>query len=129
MASVAQLLFTIGTFVLAIAFAAHIGHAVLLANGRGAVAALGSLAPRPAQPAWAGVASGSFVQARAAADAAAPRTFASGTALSGASTWLAIGAFGFLATSMFLRAILVGRGPWGNLFEFSVAFATSIVGG
>ena len=129
MASIAQLLFTIGTFVLATAFAAHIGHAVLLANGRRAATALGSLAPRQAQPAWAGVASGSFVQARAAADAAAPRTFASGTALSGAATWLGVAAFALLASSMLLRAILVGRGPWGNLFEFSVAFATSIVGG
>ena len=26
-------------------------------------------------------------------------------------------------------AIIVGRGPWGNMFEFSVAFATSIVVG
>ena len=129
MASLAQLLFTIGTFVLAIAFAAHVGHAVLLANGRRAVAALGSLAPRAPQPAWAGVASGSFIQARAAADAATPRTFASGTALSSASTWLGIGAFALLASSMLLRAVLVGRGPWGNLFEFSVAFATSIIGG
>jgi cytochrome c-type biogenesis protein CcsB len=129
MASLGQLLFTIGTFVLAIAFAAHIGHAVLLANGRRAVAALGSLTPRQAQPAWAGVASGSFIQARAAAESAAPRTFASGTALSSASTWLAVLAFVLLGSSMLIRAVLVGRGPWGNLFEFSVAFATSIVGG
>ena len=129
MASLAQLLFTVGTFVLAIAFAAHVGHAVLLANGRRAVTALGSTAPRSPQPAWAGVATGSFVQARAEADAAAPRTFASPSALSGASTWLAIGAFALLASSMLLRAILVGRGPWGNLFEFSVAFSASIVGG
>ena len=129
MASLAQLLFTIGTFVLAIAFAAHVGHAVLLANGRRAVTALGALAPRSQQPAWAGVATGSFVQARAKADAAAPRNFASPSALSSASSWLAIGAFALLASSMLLRAILVGRGPWGNLFEFSVAFSASIVGG
>ena len=30
---------------------------------------------------------------------------------------------------MVTRAIVVGRGPWGNMFEFSVAFATSILGG
>ena len=34
MESIAQLLFTVGTFILAVGFAAHIGHAVLLANGR-----------------------------------------------------------------------------------------------
>ena len=30
---------------------------------------------------------------------------------------------------MVIRGIIVGRGPWGNLFEFSVAFATSILFG
>ena len=28
---------------------------------------------------------------------------------------------------MVVRAVIVGRGPWGNLFEFSTAFATSIL--
>src|SRR5215212_4308760 len=64
-----QALFAIGTVVLAIAFAATVGHAVLLANGRRLVA------------------------------------------------------------SMVVRGVIVGRGPWGNLFEFSVAFATSILFG
>ena len=31
--------------------------------------------------------------------------------------------------SLLLRGIVVGRGPWGNLFEFSVAFGASILGG
>ena len=30
---------------------------------------------------------------------------------------------------MLLRAYVVGRGPWGNMFEFSVAFAFSMIGG
>ena len=30
---------------------------------------------------------------------------------------------------MLLRAVVVGRGPWGNMFEFSVAFAFSMIGG
>ena len=30
---------------------------------------------------------------------------------------------------MVIRGVIVGRGPWGNLFEFSVAFATSILFG
>ena len=30
---------------------------------------------------------------------------------------------------MLARAIVVGRGPWGNMFEFSVAFAFSMLGG
>ncbi len=129
MESISQLLFTVGTVILAVGFAAHIGHAVLLANGRRASAAMTSLAARAPQPAWAGVASGSFVQARAAAVASGPPSFAAGSALSGAAYGLAVLAFSSLAGSLLLRAILVGRGPWGNLFEFSVAFATSVIGG
>ena len=132
MESLAQLLFTIGTVVLAIAFAAHIGHAVLLANGRrleGAIAKVGVATASAMQPAWAGVASGSFIESRSAAEAAGPAPFATPSPLSRPARWLAIGAFVTLAASMLLRAAIVGRGPWGNLFEFSVAFATSILFG
>jgi len=129
MASMSQLLFAIGTVLLAVGFAAHVGHAVLLANGRRAAAAMASLSARAAQPAWAGVVSGSFVRARTAAETAGPAPFAAGSALSGAALWTAILAFSSLGGSLLLRAILVGRGPWGNLFEFSLAFATSILGG
>jgi len=129
MESLAQLLFTIGTVILAAGFAAHIGHAVLLANGRRLTGAVTALAPRPPAPAWAGVATGSFVEARAAAQHSGPPPFAAGSALSGAAVGLALLAFSSLAASLVLRAIVVGRGPWGNLFEFSVAFAASILGG
>jgi cytochrome c-type biogenesis protein CcsB len=134
MASLAQLLFAAGTVLLVVAFAAHVGHAVLLANGRRVAAvasAAASFAPQPAvsKPAWAGVASGSFVQARAAAESAGPAPHAFGTGLSGIAQWLTVAAFAALVVSATLRGIVVGRGPWGNLFEFSVAFATSIVGG
>jgi cytochrome c-type biogenesis protein CcsB len=127
MEQASQLLFTVGTIVLAIAFAAYVGHAVLLANGRRGVGA--AFAAAAFQPAWAGVASGSFVNARAAEASGGPADFAAPSPLSRASTALAIGAFGLLAASMVLRAVIVGRGPWGNLYEFSEAFATSILGG
>ncbi len=122
-----QALFAIGTVVLAIAFAATIGHAVLLASGRRLAAVL---APAGApQPAWAGVATGSFVESRAAVAAAGPADFAAPSPLSSVSRWLTVAAFALLAGSMLVRAVIVGRGPWGNLFEFSVAFATSILFG
>ena len=35
----------------------------------------------------------------------------------------------FLGASLLLRGIVVGRGPWGNMFEFTVAFSFSIVTG
>jgi cytochrome c-type biogenesis protein CcsB len=34
-----------------------------------------------------------------------------------------------LAGSLVARGIVVGRGPWGNMYEFSIAFALGIVGG
>lgn len=131
MEPLSQLLFAAGTVLLVVAFAALIGHAVLLANGRRMAATAAAMAPRPsgAQPAWAGVATGSFVRARAAAESAGPASFAFGTALSGVAQWLTVAAFATLVASAVLRGIVVGRGPWGNLFEYSVGFATSIVGG
>ena len=126
MEALTQALFAIGSVVLAIAFAATIGHAVLLASGRRSLASV--LAPAGApQPAWAGVATGSFVESRAAVAAAGPADFAAPSPLSSASRWLTFAAFALLAGSMLVRAVIVGRGPWGNLFEFSVAFATSIL--
>src|SRR5262245_39110349 len=128
-----QALFAVGTIVLAFAFAAAVGHAVLLANGRRALAAAGAaaeaLAAGPVKPAWAGVATGSFVQTRAAVAAAGPTDYAAPSPLSSASRWLTFGAFAILFASIAVRAWIVGRGPWGNLFEFSAAFATSILFG
>ena len=123
METLTQVLFAAGTIVLAIAFAANVGHAVLLANGRRAFGAI--LAP--AQPAWAGVATGSFAEARTAALGGDPGDYAAPSPLSTSARWLTIAAFLLLGGSMIVRAVIVGRGPWGNLFEFSVAFGTSIL--
>jgi cytochrome c-type biogenesis protein CcsB len=123
MANVSQILFSVGTILVALGFAAHIGHAVLLANGRRALAVL---TPRQ-QPAYAGVASGSFVTSQTIGRGS-PESAAS-SPLGTAAIWTTVAAFAVLLTSMVLRAYLVGRGPWGNMFEFTVAFAASIVGG
>jgi cytochrome c-type biogenesis protein CcsB len=122
MASGSLIFYTAGTILLALGFAAHVAHAVLLANGRRSIAIL---APRR-EPAYAGAVTGSFVEGRGRSErlgdrhtsAAAP--FAWGLTFAG---WLAIG------LSMLLRAIIVERGPWGNMFEFTVAFAFTIAGG
>ena len=120
-----QALFAAGTITLVLAFASHVGHTVLLANGRRALAAVTSLSP---QTAFAGVASGSFIRSREAARFSGPAEFAGVTPLTTASVVLAVAAFAALAGSVALRGLVVGRGPWGNLYEFSVAFATSILG-
>ena len=125
MAQASSLLFVLGVIATAIGFAAHVGHAVLLANGRRAVVLVPSV-----QPAFAtGGVTGSFVTSRAAAAAAPVGLAASPTPLSRAATVFTVLAFALLASSMVLRGIVVGRGPYGNLFEFSVAFAASILGG
>jgi cytochrome c-type biogenesis protein CcsB len=125
MAEASSLLFVIGVIATALAFAAHVGHAVLLANGRRAIA----LAPAR-QPALAaqGV-TGSFVTSQVQRGTGEPALAVSSTPLSRAAIVLALAAFALLVGSLVLRGIVVGRGPYGNLYEFSVAFGTAILGG
>lgn len=125
MAQASSLLFVLGVIATALGFAAHVGHAVLLANGRRVLA----LAPA-ARPAFAasGV-TGSFVTSRAAAESRPLELAASPTPLSRAATWITLAAFALLLGSLVTRGIVVGRGPYGNLYEFSMAFGTSILGG
>ena len=88
------------------------------------------LALAPArQPAYAGVVTGSFVTSQTQAAAAGPDIAASPSPLSRVALWFALGGFAALVASLAIRGVIVGRGPWGNLYEFSAAFATSIVGG
>jgi cytochrome c-type biogenesis protein CcsB len=117
-------LFSVGTILVGLGFAGHVGHAVMLANGRRAL----SLAPAR-QPAYAGVVTGSFVTSRQRSAAAGPGLAASPSPLSRLAMAFAVGGFAALAAALTIRGVLVGRGPWGNLYEFSAAFATSITGG
>jgi cytochrome c-type biogenesis protein CcsB len=98
----------------------------MLANGRRVtMPAIGTAR----QPAYAGVVTGAFVTSTARSAASGPSIAASPSPLSRAASWLTVAAFAALATSLLLRGIVVGRGPWGNMFEFTVAFATSMLGG
>ncbi|HXU84791.1 MAG TPA: hypothetical protein VN773_03220, partial [Verrucomicrobiae bacterium] len=127
---VATILFPIGVVALAIAFAAHVGHAVLLANGRRSLSL--ALNRSSAQPAWAGAVTGSFADARAASAGLDPSATPLGiapTPLGRAAAGIAWVGFATLLAYLVIRGLLVGRGPWGNMFEFTVAFATSIMGG
>jgi cytochrome c-type biogenesis protein CcsB len=120
MATGSYYLYVVAGIVLVGAFAAHVAHTVLLAGGRRLAAAL---APRSA-PAFAGAVSGSFVEGMEVGEGEdAARTAAGPFAIG-----LAWAAFALLAGALLLRGIVVGRGPWGNLYEFSVAFTTAIVG-
>ncbi len=125
MAQASFILFVVGAIAVAIGFAAHVGHAVLLANGR----RLPSIAPaRQPTFAAAGV-SGSFVTSRLASSSGSLDLSASPSPLSRVAELMTVAGFALLLGSMALRAIVVGRGPYGNLYEFSVAFSASILGG
>jgi cytochrome c-type biogenesis protein CcsB len=126
MAELSSILFPIGVVLVALAFAAHVGHAVMLANGRRVLLpAMGAAQ----QPAYAGVVTGSFVTSTTRATTGGPTIAASPSPLTRPATWLTIAAAVTLGTSMLLRGIVVGRGPWGNMFEFTVAFSFSMVAG
>jgi cytochrome c-type biogenesis protein CcsB len=125
MAILSSTLFSIGVIMVALGFAAHVGHAVMLANGRRLLPSLSTAR----QPAYAGVVTGSFVAERTRAASNGPDDFAAPSPLSRAAFGLTFVAWLTLGASMLLRAIIVGRGPWGNMFEFSVAFAFSMIGG
>ena len=120
-AALSQLLFSLGTILLLLGLAAHLGDAALLAAGRRRISVH---VPGP-QPAYATVATGSFVAARGSGLPAA----AGGGPIARAAILLTVAGFLLLGGSVVARAVAVGRGPWGNLYEFSLAFAFSIVGG
>jgi cytochrome c-type biogenesis protein CcsB len=120
MATSSYFLYVVAGILLAGAFAAHVAHTALLASGRRLAAAP---APRSV-PAFAGAVGGSFVEEIGlGAGDGTPRSAAGPFAIG-----LAWAAFGLLADTLLLRGIVVGRGPWGNLYEFSVALTTAIVG-
>jgi len=122
LASLSSAAFSVGVVLLVIGFAAHVGHAVLLADGRRRLRI--SIPAR--QPAYAGVAVGSFVTETTSPASGSPGAFAAETPLSRLAIWTTAVAAAFLLAAVLARGVAVGRGPWGNLYEFSVAFATSI---
>jgi cytochrome c-type biogenesis protein CcsB len=118
-------LFSLGAILVALGFAAHVGHSVMLANGRRLFPSLATVR----QPAYAGVVTGSFVDEQTRSASSGLDTYASPSPLSRAAIGLSFAAWLSLGGAMLLRAIVVGRGPWGSLYEFSVAFAFSMIGG
>src|SRR5207253_1994852 len=98
MATGSLILYTVGGILLALGFSAHVVHAVLLANGRRSLAVL---VPRP-EPAYAGVATGSFVESQARTERIGDRP----TSVAAPYAWaLTLAAFLSLGLSMLLRAV------------------------
>jgi cytochrome c-type biogenesis protein CcsB len=136
MATVSLYLGVVGGIALLLAFALGIVHTTLLAAGRRSVRlAAPSLAPAPATAGAPGpsvpattITFGPSGKGTAATTTDSTLASARTTpgAISHAFTWVA---FVLIAASLVTRAMIVGRGPWGNMFEFSVAFAAGILGG
>jgi cytochrome c-type biogenesis protein CcsB len=118
-ASLSQYLFVSGALLLLFAFVAAIALTTLLATGRRTVAGFAASQSALAGPAPTGTATGR----------------ADGLDIPGAATLAAIGhgltwaSFLLLAGSLASRAVIVGRGPWGNMYEFSIAFAVGTLAG
>jgi ABC-type transport system involved in cytochrome c biogenesis permease subunit len=121
-ASLSFYLVVVGGVALATAFALLITHLVLLASNDRALrapttAAVGAAAIAGVNisgPLGEAIAGGGVVNAErrsSVGDAGAALTYV-GTAA--------------LGLSLIARALVVGRGPWGNLYEFSIAFAFGI---
>ncbi len=118
MATLSQYLFVTGALLLLFAFVLAVAYTTWLAVGRRSVVAVTATQPR---------------LAAAGAGSSSPPT--APAALPGGSTVEAIGhgltwaSFLLMAASLLVRAIIVERGPWGNMYEFSIAFAVGILGG
>ena len=106
--------FDVGTITLFIAFVLLVIHTTLLAMRR-----------RPAfATALAGAGSGHTTATAVIPPVAGGTLNTTAGALGHAFVWVS---FVLIGLGMIARAYLVGRGPWGNLYEFSVAFAFGIV--
>jgi cytochrome c-type biogenesis protein CcsB len=123
-ATLSQYLFVTGAILLLLAFVTAVATTTLLAAGRRTIAArpaavaTSSLTPAAA---LAGATSGVVTSMRGSGQASA-----TAAAIAHGLTWVS---FVLLAASLASRAVVVGRGPWGNMYEFSIAFAVGILGG
>ena len=127
MARMSLYLFVASGLSLLFAFVAHVSYTTLLAASRRSVA-MGTTSPvRLAGAGATGTGPSTATIGVGGGPAGGVRTDgATIGSIANIAAWLA---WVLLGLSMLLRAIVVGRGPWGSMFEFSVAFAFGIVGG
>ena len=124
MATLSFYLVVVGGIALLATFALHVVHVALIAAGDRSVRPLAVASNR----------SGSLGAARSrisgslglALSGGVPKKAEGRTAVGDIGGALAVVAVATLGLSLLARAIVVARGPWGNLYEFSVAFAFGI---
>jgi cytochrome c-type biogenesis protein CcsB len=126
LAKLSYYLIDVGSVTLAIGFILLVIHTSLLAAGRRAV-----LAPAGATRGVAGMSAGTSTLALGSGGGRPMlgrlATLGDGTAAGGVGQAFVWASFVLIGLGMLVRAYLVGRGPWGNLYEFSVAFAFGIL--
>ena len=115
MATLSFYLVVVGGIALVGAFALYVAHLVLVAQGDRAVT-----------PRLASAAASMRGNLAEQLDGGAPTAAESTSTISAIAGALAVIATGSLGIALTTRAIVVGRGPWGNLYEFTVAFAFGI---
>ena len=124
MATLSFYLVVVGGIALLATFTLHVIHVALIAAGDRSVRSLaiastpngGRGTMRPTIIGSLGVALSGGVPTRSEARTAAGD-------VGGVLATVAVAALG---VSLLARAIVVARGPWGNLYEFSIAFAFGI---
>ena len=115
MATLSFYLVVVGAIALVGAFALYVVHLVLVAQGDRAVT-----------PRLATAAASMRGNLAEQLDGGAPTAAESTSPISAIAGALAIIATGSLGVALITRAIVVGRGPWGNLYEFTISFAFGI---
>jgi cytochrome c-type biogenesis protein CcsB len=128
LAGLSQYLLVAGAICLVVGFVLHVVHTTVLAAGRRAAAAL---APAQTLTADTGMGLGTVtvVGALGPETADATRGFRDSTTAGSIGIGMTWTGWILVGLAMLIRAYIVGRGPWGNMYEFSVAFAFGIVGG
>ncbi|MEO6577889.1 MAG: c-type cytochrome biogenesis protein CcsB [Candidatus Limnocylindria bacterium] len=132
-------LFYAGDITLLLAFFAFVVHTTLLATATRARSTVGARSLALAGAGSGGAAGGTSTVGLDGSDGRSQpgmagalgrlRTFGGGTTAGGIGQGLTWATAFLIGGSMLMRAVIVGRGPWGNMFEFSVAFAFGIVAG
>ncbi len=115
MATLSFYLVVVGAIALVGAFALYVVHLVLVAQGDRAVTPRLAIAAASMR--------GNLAEQL---DGGAPTSAESTSPISAIAGALAIIATGSLGVALIARAIVVGRGPWGNLYEFTISFAFGI---
>ena len=115
MATLSFYLVVVGAIALVGAFALYVVHLVLVAQGDRAIT-----------PRLATAAASMRGNLAEQLDGGAPTAAESSSTISSIAAALAVIATGSLGVALITRAIVVGRGPWGNLYEFTISFAFGI---